>query len=221
MDKDYEKKVQEMKIEVMDAKKKFESRIDEFRKQMNDYKQNNEVIDEMKKAHQKELGAYIQEHNKKYNELLKEKLNSEDALKAAFDKEKASLIKEWEKKLKEAVEKARQEEKDKSKKEMDTLTKNYENQIDSLEGKIKKMQGEIDDLTRKLKDKDGTITEREKEIKNKNVSIEDLEKEIHRLKDMNEGHGKEGEQLSTQIAHLKQQVRDSNHKIEELRESLM
>jgi chromosome segregation ATPase len=32
MDKDYEKKVQEMKIEVMDAKKKFESRIDEFRK---------------------------------------------------------------------------------------------------------------------------------------------------------------------------------------------
>lgn len=40
-------------------KKKFDTRIDEFRKQMNDYKQNNDVIEEMKKAHQKELAAYI------------------------------------------------------------------------------------------------------------------------------------------------------------------
>lgn len=66
----------------MDAKKKFEQRCDEFRKQIDDYKKNNDVIDELKKAHQKELGAYIQEHNRKYNELLKDKLNSEDALKA-------------------------------------------------------------------------------------------------------------------------------------------
>jgi len=62
----------------MDMKKKFESRIDDFRKQMDDYKKNNDVIDELKKAHQKELAAYIQEHNKKYSGLLKEKLDSED-----------------------------------------------------------------------------------------------------------------------------------------------
>lgn len=49
---------------------------------MDDYKKNNDVMEEMRKAHQRELQAYIQEHNKKYNELLKEKLNSEDALKA-------------------------------------------------------------------------------------------------------------------------------------------
>ena len=66
----------------MDMKKKFDTRCDEFRKQMDDYKKNNDVLEEMKKAHQKELAAYIQEHNKKYNELLKDKLNSEDALKA-------------------------------------------------------------------------------------------------------------------------------------------
>lgn len=63
-------------------KKKFDSRVEELRKQMNDYKQNNDVIEELKKAHQKELAAYIQEHNKKYNELLKDKLNMEDQLKA-------------------------------------------------------------------------------------------------------------------------------------------
>ena len=62
---------------------------------MDDYKKNNDIIDEMKKAHQKELAAYIQEHNKKYNELLKEKLNSEDQLKAQYEKDKAALIKEW------------------------------------------------------------------------------------------------------------------------------
>ena len=36
-----------------------------------------------------------QESNKKYNELLTEKLNSEDALKIKFETEKAALIKEW------------------------------------------------------------------------------------------------------------------------------
>ena len=91
-------------------KKKFDSRVEELRKQMDDYKKNNDVIDELKKAHQKELGAYIQEHNKKYNELLKDKLNMEDQMKAQFEAEKAALIKEWEKKLREVVEKTRKEE---------------------------------------------------------------------------------------------------------------
>lgn len=43
----------------MDAKKKFEMRVDDFRKQMDDYKKSNDVLDDMKKAHQKELAAYI------------------------------------------------------------------------------------------------------------------------------------------------------------------
>ena len=67
-------------------------------------------MEELKKAHQKEIASYVQEHNKKYNELLKDKLNSEDALRAQFEADKAALIKEWEKKLKEAVERARKEE---------------------------------------------------------------------------------------------------------------
>lgn len=101
----------------MDSKKKFESRVDEFRRQIEDYKRNNDVIDELKKAHQKELTAYVQEHNKKYNELLKDKLNSEDALKAQAEADKQALIKEWEKKLKEAVDRTRKEEQDKSRSE--------------------------------------------------------------------------------------------------------
>ena len=134
----------------MDMKKKFESRIDDFRKQMEDYKKNNDVIDELKKAHQKELAAYIQEHNKKYSGLLKEKLDSEDQLKDQFEKEKAQLIKDWEKKLKDAVEKARKE----AKTEQEKLKKDYDGKIEILEQKIRKLEGEISDLNKKLKDKD-------------------------------------------------------------------
>ena len=141
----------------MDAKKKFEQRAEELRKQMDDYKKSNDVLDEMKKAHQKELAAYIQEHNRKYSELLKDKLNSEDALKALFEAEKAALIKEWEKKLKEAVEKVRGEEQNKAKGEMEKVKKDYEMRFDTLDGKIKKLETEIGELNKKIKEKEGVI----------------------------------------------------------------
>ena len=67
-----------MKTEVMDIRKGFEERVKEFKKQIDDFRKNNEAIDALKKAHAKELAAHVQEHNKKYNELLTEKLNSED-----------------------------------------------------------------------------------------------------------------------------------------------
>lgn len=35
----------------MDLKKKFELRVEELRKQMDDYKKNNDVLEELKKAH--------------------------------------------------------------------------------------------------------------------------------------------------------------------------
>ena len=71
-----------MKTEVMDLKAGFDARVLEFKKQVDDFRKNNEAIDALKKAHAKELASHVQESNKKYNELLTEKLNSEDALKA-------------------------------------------------------------------------------------------------------------------------------------------
>ena len=51
VEKDYQGKVADLKLEIMDAKKRFEQRVEEFRKQIDDYKKNNDVIDELKKAH--------------------------------------------------------------------------------------------------------------------------------------------------------------------------
>jgi hypothetical protein len=70
-----------MKTEVMEIRKAFEEKMKEFKRQVDEFKKNNEALELLKKAHAKELANHVQESNKKYNELLTEKLNSEDALK--------------------------------------------------------------------------------------------------------------------------------------------
>ena len=88
--------------------------MQEYKKQLDEFKQNNEAIDALKKAHAKEIAAHVQEHNKKYNELLTEKLNSEDALKAQAEADKKNLIKEWSTKLNETVKSVRADEQSKA-----------------------------------------------------------------------------------------------------------
>lgn len=92
-----------MKTEVTEIKKGFDSRCQEFKRQLEEFKQNNEAIEALKKAHAKEIAAHVQESNKKYNDLLTEKLNSEEALKKQFEADKSALIKEWQKKTEETA----------------------------------------------------------------------------------------------------------------------
>ena len=70
LEKEYKEKAMDMKDNLVAIKKKFDDRCEEFKKQMLEYKNNNEAIDALKKAHAKELAAHVQEHNRKYNELL-------------------------------------------------------------------------------------------------------------------------------------------------------
>jgi len=48
-----------MKDNLVAIKKKFEERCEEFKKQMAEFKNNNEAIDALKKAHAKELAAHV------------------------------------------------------------------------------------------------------------------------------------------------------------------
>ena len=77
---------------------------------------------------------------------MKEKLNSEDSLRAQFEKDKAALNKEWEKKLKEAVAAARQEEQAKAKQEQEKIKKDFEAKLDVVQSKVKSLEGEVADL---------------------------------------------------------------------------
>lgn len=81
----------------------------------------------MKKAHTKEIASHVQEHNKKYGDLLTEKLNSEDNLRQQAEADKNALIKEWQRKLNEAVKLAREQE---LKKASDVLERHKEDFID-------------------------------------------------------------------------------------------
>ena len=64
------------------------------------------------------MAEHVQESNKKYNELLTEKLNSEDALKQKAEKDLQQNNKEWQIKLNEIVKKARAEEQEAAAKQL-------------------------------------------------------------------------------------------------------
>ncbi len=133
MENAHKLKVESMKTEVMDIKAGFDQRVIEFKQQINDFRKNNEAIDALKKAHAKELAAHVQEHNKKYTELLTEKLNSEDALRQQFDQDRKALIKEWQTKLNDTVQKARAEEQAAAKDKLERVVNDYSNQICDLQ----------------------------------------------------------------------------------------
>lgn len=86
-------------MDLQDMKKKFDARCDEFKKQLQEFKNNNEAIEALKKAHAKEIAAHVQEHNRKYNDLLQQKMDSEDALKAKAEKDQKLLKNEMENKM--------------------------------------------------------------------------------------------------------------------------
>ena len=88
---------------MQELKAGFDRRVQEYKKQLDEFKANNEAIEALKKAHAKEIATHVQEHNKKYNDLLTEKLNSEDALRQQAEQEKNALNKDWSRKLNEAV----------------------------------------------------------------------------------------------------------------------
>ena len=56
----------------------------------------------------------MRESNKKYNDLLQEKLNSEDALNSRFEADKKALLADAEKRIREAVEATQKEERAKA-----------------------------------------------------------------------------------------------------------
>jgi serologically defined colon cancer antigen 8 len=103
-------KLQKIRDEINTLTSKYESKI----KSLNDQvKQSEGKLEEQKRLFQKELADHVKEQNKKFNDLLQEKLSSEDRLKSGFEKEKKELIAMYEAKIKDAISKVSGEGKDK------------------------------------------------------------------------------------------------------------
>ena len=115
LEQEHKGKVADFRSQVEELKAGFDRRVQEYKKQLAEFQANNEAVEALKKAHAKELANHVQEHNKKYNDLLTEKLNSEDALKAQAEAEKKQLNKDWSTKLNEMVKQAREQEQAKAK----------------------------------------------------------------------------------------------------------
>lgn len=71
------------------------------------------------------MAEHVQESNKKYNELLTEKLNSEDALKQKAEKDLAQNNKDWQIKLNDIVKKARAEEQEAGNNKMKMMSEDF------------------------------------------------------------------------------------------------
>lgn len=102
-------------MDLQDMKKRFDDRCNDYKNQLKDFKNNNEAIEALKKAHAKELAAHVQEHNRKYNQLLQDKMDSEDALKEQSEKEKKVIHIEWDVKAKKMVTEGRKQEQEAAK----------------------------------------------------------------------------------------------------------
>lgn len=135
-----------MKMDLQDMKKKFDERCEDFKKQLQNFKNNNEAIEALKKAHAKELAAHVQEHNRKYNELLQAKMDSEDALKEAAEKEKKKLQAEAEQRLRTSIEETKKIEQANAKIEINKVMSQCEVQINALEGQMKDLNSQIQKL---------------------------------------------------------------------------
>lgn len=216
LERDYKEKALEMKDNLVQIKKRFEDRCAEFKSQLSEFKNNNEAIEALKKAHAKELAAHVQEHNKKYNDLLKAKLDSEDKLKEQAEKEKNILKLDWEQKMKKAL--------DELKKQMDSQMKSklkeqqeiYERQLGNKDDMIAQLQEEIKQMEKKLRERDLTIQGKDGEIIMQKSTIKDLETEIQRLIAMNNKGGMESAELSKLLSETERKLKEAMVHIQSL-----
>jgi len=78
------------------------------------------------------MADHVQESNRKYNELLTEKLNSEDALKQKAKEDLSALNKDWQIKLNDIVKKARAEEQEAAAARLKIVKEDFVDQLAKL-----------------------------------------------------------------------------------------
>jgi len=164
-----------MKDNLLAIKKKFDDRCEEFKRQVTEFKNNNEAIDALKKAHAKELASHVQAHNKQYNELLQDKMDSEDALKEQAAKEKADVIEQWKQKLNKAVEETKKAMETQFATKLKDVRATYDNQIQSQHNTIELLNEEIGGLQAELKKQSLIMQGKDEDIAKRNGTIQDLE----------------------------------------------
>ena len=189
----HNEKVENLKLDVIELRQKFQDRIEDFKDEMKNYAANTDAIEELKKRHNKEMAEYVTESNTKYTDLLQQKLDMEDKMSDDFKKDKKKMMSDFEKRLKEEVEKARVEEKQKADKilanakadfslKYEDLNRRKQEADERARAKQESLQAEIDSLKEQLQSRDSQVKSLENELAA-------LKTEIKILKELGESSG--------------------------------
>lgn len=76
----HQDKVENLKLDVVEIRKKFDDRVVDLKEQLKTFESNNDQTDALKKK----LAEHVRESNKKYSDLLQAKLDKEDEMTAKF-----------------------------------------------------------------------------------------------------------------------------------------
>ncbi len=108
-----EETLKRVKDEVDSLKGKYEEKMRSLGTAAKGGEALKKALEEMKRLHQIELENHVKESNKKYNDLLKEKMVGEDRMRDQFEHEKGEIVAKYERLLKDALKKAAGDEKQK------------------------------------------------------------------------------------------------------------
>ena len=110
--KDKEETLRQLKSSIETIKEKYEAKLSLLNESAGKNENLRRTIEELKRLHQAEIENHVKESNKKYNDLLNQKIMNEEKLIEKFEKEKANIIAGYEKQIKELLKKAVGEEKE-------------------------------------------------------------------------------------------------------------
>ena len=197
--KEFKEKVGGMKRDLDGAKKTFKQRLKAFSEIQKKHKNNasisNAELEELKKAHKEEIDELVKTWNKKYNDMLSERMDVEDGLKAKFEAD---------------LNEAKRTISMKHAKELEQFEKHLR---DQFENEKKKMSSEHEALMRK--EKDVLVSKMEKLL----VDLEAVRGEKINLERENESLSKQIPVLDKNILRLEHELQMQKNACDMLRKN--
>ncbi len=180
---DKEEALKQLKVDVESLKEKYEAKLKAMSGVAKGSDALKKTIEEMKRLHQIELENHVKESNKKYNDLLKEKLLGEDKLREAAEKEKAELVAKYEKQIKELLKKVAGDEKQKLESMLEQQKKEFEKTLAEIKAKLAEKDAAVKQLNEKLSIMQGQLEAKKKDCDTLTVEKQALENELSKAKE--------------------------------------
>jgi chromosome segregation ATPase len=181
------------------------------------------ALDDLRRAHAKEMDGYVKEQNARYNQLLKEKLDMEDSLKDGMAKALKKLNAEWEAKLQQRLNELRNEERERSQSLLDKASQSLlrreeelKTQIEILQGDKAKLEVTVQELQREVKKLNFLVGEWETKYTKLSGEYERLEADKMNTRLTSDKIGSELSATMNELQKLQRIIKEKDQKIENI-----